>query len=69
MNRLQNSIFRFLKYMIELEKLIILLNIGSLSFHSVSVIAYRSLLLIFSYAGEGVETVYNRKPLNRDCIA
>ena len=36
MNRLQNSIFRFLKYVIELENLIILLNIGSLSFLSVS---------------------------------
>ena len=22
----------------------------------------------FCYAGEGVEAVYNRKPLNRDCI-
>ena len=34
MNRLQNSIVRFLKYVIELENLIILLNIGSLSLHS-----------------------------------
>ena len=48
MNRLQNSIFRFLKYVIELENLIILLNIGYLSFLSVSFIAYRSLVLIFA---------------------
>ena len=39
MNRLQNSIVRFLKYVIELENLIILLNIGSLSFLKVSFIA------------------------------
>ena len=31
MNRLQNSIVRFLKFVIELENLIILLNIRSLS--------------------------------------
>ena len=48
MNRLQNSIFRFLKYVIELENLNILLNIGSLSLLSVSFIAYRSLVLIFA---------------------
>ena len=54
MNRLQNSIVQFLKYVIELENLIILLNIGSLSFLRVSFI---------------VEAVYNRKPLNRDCIS
>ena len=43
MNKLQNSIVRFLKYVIELENLIILLNIRSLSF-----IADRSLVLIFA---------------------
>ena len=48
MNRLQNSIFRFIKYVIELENLIILLNIGSLSFLSVSFVACRSLVLIFA---------------------
>ena len=48
MNRLQNSIVRFLKYVIELENLIILLNIGSLSFLRVSFIADRFLLLIFA---------------------
>ena len=45
MNRLQNSIVRFLKYVIELEILIILLNIGSLSFVSVSFIADKSILI------------------------
>ena len=44
----QNSIVRFLKYVIELENLIILLNIGSLSFLIVSFIADRSLGLIFA---------------------
>ena len=49
MNRLQkNSIARFLKYVIELENLIILLNIGSLSSLRVSFIADRSLVLIFA---------------------
>ena len=48
MNRLQNSIVRFLKYVIELENLIFLLNIGSLSFLRVSFIADRSLVLIFA---------------------
>ena len=48
MNRLQNSIVRFLKYVIELENLIILLNIESLSFLRVSFIADRSLVLIFA---------------------
>ena len=62
MNRLQNSIVRFLKYEIELENVIILLNIGSLSFLRVSFIAS----IDFCYAGEGVEAVYNRKPLNRE---
>ena len=47
MNRLQNSIVRFLKYVIELENLIILLHIGSLSFLRVSFIADRSLVLMF----------------------
>ena len=48
MNRLPNSIVRFLKYVIEMENLIILLNIGSLSFLRVSFIADRSLVLIFA---------------------
>ena len=48
MNRLQNSIVQFLKYVIELENLIILLNIGSLSCLRVSFIADRSLVLIFA---------------------
>ena len=48
MNKLQNSIVRFLKYMTELENLIILLNIGSLSFLRVSFIADRPLVLIFA---------------------
>ena len=48
MNRLQNSIVRFLKYVIELENLITLINIGSLSFLRVSFIADRSLVLIFA---------------------
>ena len=34
MNRLQNSIVRFLKYVIGLENLIILLNIGQNILHS-----------------------------------
>ena len=49
MNRLQNSIVRFLNYVTELENLIILLNIGPLSFLRVSFIADRSLVLIFYY--------------------
>ena len=48
MNRLQNSAVRFLKYVIELEILIILLNIGSLSLRRVSFIIDRSLVLIFA---------------------
>ena len=48
MNRLQNSIDRFLKYVTDLENLIILFNIGSLSFLSVSFMADRSLVLIFA---------------------
>ena len=48
MNRLQNIIVRFLKYVIELENLIILLNIGSLAFLRVSFIADRSLVLTFA---------------------
>ena len=43
MNKLQNSIVQFLKYVIELENLIVLLNIRFLSF-----IADRSLVLIFA---------------------
>ena len=52
--------------MTELENLIILLNIGSLSFllHSIQVPS-----IDFCDAGEGVEVVYNRKLLNRDCIS
>ena len=72
MNRLQNSIVRFLKYVIELENLMILLNIGSLSFLRVSFIADRpgrQVTGIEFCDGEGVETVYNRKPLNRDDIS
>ena len=52
MNRLQNNIVRFLKYVIELENLIIVLNIGSLSLHSRQVLS-----IDFCYAGEGVEAV------------
>ena len=48
MNRLQNSIVRFLKYVTELENLFFLLNIGSLSLLRVSFIADRSLVLIFA---------------------
>ena len=48
MNRVQNSIVRFLKYVIELENLIMLLNIGFLSFLRVAFIADRSLVLIFA---------------------
>ena len=61
MNRSQNSIVRFLKYVIELENLIILLNIGSLSFLRVSFIADRSLVLIFA-----MQEREWRQPLNRD---
>ena len=45
--RLQNSIVRFLKYVIELENLIILLNMGFLSFLRLSFIA-EMLVLIFA---------------------
>ena len=48
MNRLQNSIVRFLKYVTELENLIILLHIGPLSFLRVSFITDRSQVLIFA---------------------
>ena len=64
MNRLQNSIVRFLKYEIDLENLIILLNIDQSILHSRQVPS-----IDFCYAGEGVEALYNRKPLNRDCIS
>ena len=64
MNRLQNSIVRFLKYVIDLENLIILLNIGQRILHSGQIPSND-----FCYAGEGVEAVYNKKPLNRDCIS
>ena len=58
------SIVRFLKYVIDLENLIILLNIGQSILHSRQVPS-----IDFWYAGEGVEAVYNTKPLNRDCIS
>ena len=64
MNGLQNSIARFLKYVTDLENLIILLNIGQSTLHSRQVPS-----IDFCYAGEGVEAVYNRKPLNRDWIS
>ena len=64
MNRLQNSIVRFLKYVIDLKNLIILLNIGQSILQSRQVPSND-----FCYAGKGVEAVYNRKPLNRDCIS
>ena len=51
MNRLQNSIVRFLKYVIDLENLIILLNIGQSILHSRQVPS-----IDFCYAGEGVES-------------
>ena len=51
MNRLQNSIVRFLKYVIDLENLIILLNIGQSILHSRQVPSIH-----FCYAGEGVES-------------
>ena len=64
MNRLQNSIVRFIKYVIDLENLIILLNIGQSILHSRQVPG-----IDFCYAGEGEEALYNRTPLNRDCIS
>ena len=64
MNRLQNSIVRFLKYVIDLENLIILLNIVQSILHSRPVPS-----IDFCYAREGVEAVYDRKPLNPDCIS
>ena len=48
MNRLQKSIVRFLKLVIELENLIILIHIGSLSFLRVSFLADRPLVLMFA---------------------
>ena len=66
MNRLQKSIVRFLKYVIELENLIILLNIGSLSFLSFSFIADRSLVLSFAMQEREWRPLYNSKPLNRE---
>ena len=64
MYRLQNSIVRFLKYVIDFKNLIILLNIGQSILHSRQVPSND-----FCCAGEGVAAVYNRKPLNRDCIS
>ena len=53
MNRLQNSIVRFLKYVIHLENLIILLNIGQSILHSRQV--------------PSIDLC--RKPLSRDSIS
>ena len=69
MNRLQNSIFRFLKYVIELENLIFFIKyrvpiLPQRILHSMQVPS-----IDFCYAGEGVEAVNNRKPLNRNCIS
>ena len=58
------SIVRFLKYVIDLENLIILLNIGQSILHSRQVPS-----IDFCYAGEEVEAVYNATPLNRDGIS
>ena len=66
MNRLQNSIVWFLKYVIESEKLIILINFGSLSFVRVSFIADMSLILTFAMQGREWEAEYSKKPLNRE---
>ena len=57
------SIVRFLKYVTDLENLIILLNTGQSILHSRQVPS-----IDFCSAGEGVEAVYNTKPLNRDYI-
>ena len=66
MNRLQNNIVWFLKYVIESEKLIILINIGSLSFVRVSFIADMSLILTFAMQEREWEAEYSKKPLNRE---
>ena len=67
MNRLQNSIVRFLKYVIESENYFIKYQVPILP---QSILQSRQFPSIdFCYAGEGVEAVYNRKPLNRDCIS
>ena len=67
MNRLKNSIVRFLKYVIELENLIIIFLKYRLPILSQSILHSRQVPSIdFCYAGEGVEAVYNRKPLNRE---
>ena len=60
MNSLQNSIVRFLKYVIELENLIKY----RVPILPQSIIHSRQVPSIdFCYAGEGVEAVHNRKPL------
>ena len=65
MNRLQNSIVRFLKYVIELENLIKY----RVPILPQSIIHSRQVPSSdFCYAGEGEEAVHNRKPLNHDCI-
>ena len=65
MNRLQNSIVRLLKYVIELENLIKY----RVPILPQSIIHSRQVPSIdFCYAGDGVEAVQNRKPLNGDCI-
>ena len=66
MNSLQNSIVQFLKYVIELENLIKY----RVPILPQSIIHSRQVPSIdFCYAGEGVDAVHNRKPLNRDCIS
>ena len=66
MNSLQNSIVRFLKYVIELENLIKY----RVPILPRSIIHSRQVPSIdFCFAGEGVDAVHNRKPLNRDCIS
>ena len=69
MNRLQNIIVRFLKYVIELEKFNYFIKYR-VPILPQSILHSRQVLSIdFCYAGEGVEAVYNKKPLNRDCIS
>ena len=58
MNRLQNSIVRFLKYVIDLENLIILLNIGQSILHSRQVpsIAFFFFFFFFFFLQEAIES-------------